>query len=407
MRGIEEFRESWRPLAACFIGMGAALSLNPYILSTFAPYLIESFGWTRSQWALMSIPQMLVIICIPVAGRMADKFGVKRVAAVGAISFPLFCVAIAMMNGDIGIYLAIYVAQTILGATTTATVYTRLVAGAFSLRRGLALAICGSSPALIAVVGSPLITAFIESHGWRAGYLVVAGFSAIASLTALALIPARPKQSEAAALAGAAPATAATEGVYRKIAAMPIFWMMLVGCFLVNLPHALATSQLKMVVLEQGVSAIEAGVLVSIFAIGVTIGRFASGMALDYFPAHWVAGIGLGLPLPGLLLLASSFDTMPSVAAAIMLIGLSFGSEGDVIAFLVVRYFGIEVFSTVLGLLTAAMGGAMAAGAVVLGISLEMTDSFNPYLLLASGSVAIGSVLFMMLGNGRYRPVAA
>lgn len=402
MRGIEEFRESWRPLAACFIGMGAALSLNPYILSTFAPYLIESFGWTRAQWALMSIPQMLVIICIPVAGRMADKFGVKRVAAVGAISFPLFCVAIAMMNGDIGIYMAIYVAQTILGATTTATVYTRLVAGSFSVRRGLALAICGSSPALIAVVGSPLITAFIESHGWRAGYFVVAGFSAVASLIALALIPARPERTEAASKAKAAP-----EGVYRKIMRMPIFWMMLVGCFLVNLPHALATSQLKMVVLEQGVSAIQAGFLVSIFAIGVTIGRFASGIALDYFPAHWVAGIGLGLPLPGLLILASSFDTMPSVAAAIMLIGLSFGSEGDVIAFLVVRYFGIEVFSTVLGLLTAAMGGAMTAGAMVLGVSLELTDSFNPYLLLASGSVAIGSVMFLMLGNTRYRPVAA
>lgn len=401
MRGMSEFRAGWRPLAASFIGMGAALSINTYVLSTFAPYLIEAFGWSRSQWAMLGIPQILVMVCIPVAGRMTDRFGVRRVAAVGAISYPLTCVAIAAMSGNIWVYLGIYVIQTILGATTTATVFSRLAAENFSARRGLALAICGSAPALVAVAGSPLLTGFIESHGWRAGYLVVAAYSALASALALSLIPAWKRPTPA----GPSSADAGGQGIYRQIAGMPVFWMMLIGCFCVNLPHALATSQLKMVVLEQGVTAIEAGILVSVFAIGVTVGRFVSGVALDVFSPHLVAAIGLGLPLPGLLILASSFDSMPFMVVAIGLLGLSFGSEGDVIGFLVVRYFGIGVYSTVLGLLTAAIGGAMSVGALVLGVVLDLTDSFDPFLLIASVTVTIGSVLFAMLG--RFRPVEA
>src|SRR5690606_26342329 len=123
MRDFSEFRRHWRPLTAAFLGMGSALSLNSYILSTFAPYLIEEFGWTRSQWALLGVVQGLVLICLPVAGRLTDLFGVRPVAAVGALTFPLFLVAIAMMNGDIYVYLGIYIAQTIFCSTTTATVY--------------------------------------------------------------------------------------------------------------------------------------------------------------------------------------------------------------------------------------------------------------------------------------------
>lgn len=400
MKGMGEFREQWRPLAASFIGISAALSLNPYILSTFAPYLIEDLGWTRAQWALMGIPQLLVLICIPVAGRLTDSYGVRPVVMVGAISFPLFCVAISMMNGDIAVYLAIYIAQTILGSTTTSAVYSRLAAENFTVRRGLALAICGASPALVAMVGSPLISEFVAQHGWRAGYLVVAAYSALTSAVAIALMP-RPAPRPPRPGGNAA---RANSGIYRELMRQPAFWLMLAGSFLVNVPHALATSQLKMVVLEQGATAAQAGLLVSVFAIGVTVGRFVSGLALDSFPAHVVAAIGFGLPLPGLLILASSLDGMPYLVTAILFLGMSFGSEGDVIAYLAVRYFGISIFGSAMGLLTAAMGGAMAMGSLLLGVLLERTDSFDLYLLLASVAVTIGSAMFWSLGLSRFSP---
>jgi MFS family permease len=402
MHDFREFRQHWRPLTASFLGMGSALSLNSYILSTFAPYLIKDFGWSRSQWAALGVVQILVMVCLPIAGRLTDLFGVRRVAAVGAISFPLFLVAIAMMNGSITVYLGIYIAQTILCSTTTATVYARVVAEAFTLRRGLALAIAGSSPPLVAAVGSPLITAFVESHGWRAGYLVIAAFSAVCAVATIALLPSR-KPAVPLQAGGTEPQPKRT-GVYGDIARTPVFWMMLLACFLVNLPFTLATSQIKMVVLDQGISDADAAIMISAFAIGSIAGRFIAGMALDLFPGHVIAAIGFGLPFVGLMILASSFDSVPMVGLAILLMGLSFGSEGDVIPYLVTRYFDMSVFSTVMGLLSAAIGLAIAMGNIILSLSLAATNSFEFYLFIAAAGSFLGSGVFLLLGLRRFRP---
>jgi MFS family permease len=396
-RDFSEFRQHWRPLLGAFLGMGSALSLNAYLLSIFAPYLIEEFGWTRSQWAMLGIVQVLMLVCLPIAGRLADLFGVRRVAAFGALTFPLFLIAITMMNGSIQTYLVIYIAQTIIGSTTTAMVYSRVVAGAFSVRRGLALGIAGSSPPLVAALGSPFITAFVEQHGWRAGYWMVAAFCAVCAVATLALLPRHAQEP------GSSAAKPRRRGDYRAIAAMPVFWIMLTATFLVNLPFTLATSQLKMVVLDQGLTDSTAALLVSVFAIGSIAGRVLSGAALDYLPGHIIAAVGFGLPFVGLVMLASPWDSAPAVTVAILLIGVSFGGEGDIIPYLVTRYFGIAVYSTVLGLLSAAMGTAMAAGNAILGVVLDRTDSFDIYLYTAAATSFVGSALFLLLGRERYR----
>jgi predicted MFS family arabinose efflux permease len=304
------------------------------------------------------------------------------------------------MNGNIFVYLAIYTAQTIVCSTTTATVYTRVVAETFSVRRGLALAICGSSPPIVAALGSPLITAFVAIHGWRAGYVLVAVYCAVCAAVTIALMPHKAKAA-AGKIAAAMPRP---RGDYREITRRPVFWMMLAACFLVNLPFALATSQIKMVVLDQGISDANAAVMISTFAIGSIVGRVIAGFALDALPGNIIAAIGFGLPFAGLLLLASSLDTVPVVGLAILLMGLSFGSEGDVIPYLVTRYFEMRIFSTVMGLLSASIGSSMALGNLILSASLEMTDSFNLYLLIAAAGSIGGSCIFLALGLPRFRP---
>jgi predicted MFS family arabinose efflux permease len=193
---------------------------------------------------------------------------------------------------------------------------------------------------------------------------------------------------------------------YRAILSNPIFWIMFTALFLVNLPFSLAASQLKLVVLDQGLPDATAATMVSAFAIASIVGRLVSGFALDHMPAHMVAAVGFVLPVVGLLLLASPYDSPAVVFAAISLIGLAFGAEADVIPYLVGRYFGIAIFSTVLGLLTAAMGGAMASGNVLIAAVLKSTDSFNAYLVTAATTAFLGSLLFLLLGLPKYRRTA-
>jgi MFS family permease len=402
MHDFSEFRRHWRALLAAFLGLASALSLNSYILSNFAPYMIAEFHWSRAQWALLGIVQAFTLISLPVAGRLTDLFGVRRVAAVGALSFPLFLVAIATMSGDIHLYLAIYIAQTVVGSLTTATVYSRVVAEAFQLRRGLALGIFGCSTPLVAALGAPLVTAFVADHGWRTGYLAIAAFSAACAVLMLVLLP-----RDAGRPAREAGPAARPLGAYRAIAALPAFWMMLLATFLVNFPFTVAMSQIKLVALEQGVSDEVAALAISAFAVSQVAGRIVSGLALDALPPHRVAAIGFGLPVVGLLMLASGWNSSLAVISAIALLGFAFGGEGDIIPVLVTRWFGIPVFSTVMGLLSAAIGTALALGNALIAVTMQATNSFTPYLLFAAAAAFAGSAIFLLLGLPRFRPRAS
>jgi len=166
---------------------------------------------------------------------------------------------------------------------------------------------------------------------------------------------------------------------------------------LCSVPYALAASQLSVMLIEHGVSAAQAGFVVSVFASGVIVGRVISGIALDRFPTHWVAAVGMGLPSLGLCILATDTTALPLIIFAVATLGLSYGAEGDVVAYIAARYFDMSVFSTVLGLFMAGAGAAISLGAAILGLTLWLTESFTLYMVLSAVCVLLGSAGFLRL----------
>jgi MFS family permease len=402
MQPADEFRQHWRQLTSTFLGIGTGLGIYSYILSTFAPYLMNDFGWTRSQFALLGIASLFMTVAAPAAGRMTDLFGVRRVAAVGAVGFPLLLTATAMMNGNIYVFLAILAVQNIICATTTGGVYSRLIAEKFVRRRGLALGISGLSVPLVAALGSQLLSGLAAAYGWRAGYFATAAFCALGAGIALMLIPPAPKPRESVYDRPAR----RTLAVYRNLAAMPVFWLLIGAIFLANLPFALVLSQLKLVTIDQGVSDSTAALMVSAFAIASIVGRLLSGAALDYLPSPLVASISFGMPFVGLLVLALPHNSTFAVATAIVLIGLSFGGESGILPYLISRFFGLDVFSTVFTLMSAVIALALGVGNATLAWSLQAANSFVPYLVVAAAGSFVGSLLFLVLATSRFRQAA-
>jgi MFS family permease len=388
----EEFRVHWRAMLGAAAGFSSGLSINSYINSVVGPYLLDEFKWTKAEFALAGTLSLLTLIFIPIAGRVTDLFGARRVAAVGIVTFPLSFVLLAMMEGDIRFYYAITVLQIVFCVTTTSTVYTRVVAERFNAARGMALALFACGPAVVGAIGSPLLTQYMDVAGWRAGYIAIAVFSALAGAMTLALLPARGSSTGAAV-----PVKRTDAHVYRTITHNPRFWIILTSTILCSVPYALAGSQLKVMLIEHDVSSTQAGFMVSIFAGGVIVGRLASGLALDRFPTRWVAALGMGLPCIGLFILSTNATALPLIVLAVATLGLSYGAEGDVVAYIAARYFGMEMFSTVLGLFMAGAGAAITLGAAILSFTLWKTDSFTSFMLISGVAVLMGSVGFLRL----------
>lgn len=375
------------------LGLATGNSIVGIVTSAIVPSLIADAGWSKAQFAALGSLSILSALAMPVVGRLADTWGVRLTALIGLICVPLVYLAYSFCGGSLQVYAAIYAVQITICITTSSTVYTRLVVQNVDLARGLALALVASSPAVAGMVGGPVLNGYVEAHGWQASFRALALFVACTGVVTFLLIPPdRPKHARPVTKAGK------PVGIWRKVLTMPAFWYIGLAMLFCNLPQALMLTQLKLLVMDQGVSGKDAAVMFSALSGGMLAGRIVTGVALDRFSPHWAAFICLGLPGLGLFILASPLDAPGVILGSIFFLGFAFGAEGDVIAYLVSRHFEIRFYSTVMGLITAIIALSSALGSIILGMELSRTGSFVTFLLGTGAAVFLGAGLLLRLG---------
>ena len=74
-------------------------------------------------------------------------------------------------------------------------------------------------------------------------------------------------------------------------------------------------------------------------------------------------------------------------------------------AYLVSRYFKINIFSTTFGLTMSASFLSSATGALLISLTLTMFDSFAPFLFLVAGAVTVGSLLYLLLPGRNFEKI--
>ena len=394
MEYLSEIAKAWRPLLAAMIGLATGNSIIGIITSAIAPSLMADAGWTKATFSMIGSLSLGAALILPVIGRLTDILGVRLTALIGLVSVPLVYLAYSFCGGSLQVYIAIYLVQTTLCVTTTAMVYTRLVVQHVAHARGLALALVTASPAIAGIFIGPILNAYVEAHGWQASYRALALAFACTGVVTYFLIPGEQPRSKQAR-----PATARAHSGYREIFRAPAFWIFAGSMMLCNLPQTLLLTQLKILVMDQGISGTGAATLFSALSFGMLAGRLVTGVALDRFRPDIVAFIGLGVPSLGLFLIGSDLDAPAIIGLAIFFLGFAFGAEGDAVAFLVGRHFRIAVYSSVMGLMTAVMAFSTALGAVLLSLILNRTNSFDLFLYGTGVAVAIGATLLLKLKN--------
>jgi predicted MFS family arabinose efflux permease len=391
---LSEIKTNWRPLLAAFIGLGSGMSVVGVITSTIVPTLLGDVGWAQADFAKVGSTAIFMAFVFPFIGRLTDILGVRWTALIGQITLPLCYLAYARMDGQLSTYIAIFVVQSLLCVTTTATVYSRLAVQYVEHARGLALAIVVSGSAVFGTIIGLVLNGYVEANGWRAAYQAIAIFTALAGVVVFLLIPPEPKP-----VVNGAPKRKARED-YPQIFRSSAFWLLFASMALCNLPQTILLVQLKNLLLQNGVTGAGAATMLVAPQIGMLVGRFVTGIALDRFRPYLVAFVTLALPSLGLFVMASSYDAPAVITAAVFFMGFAFGAEGDVVAFLVAKKFGVSIYSSVMGLLTAIMSISTATGAWLLGMTMERTGgSFDLFLMIVGTAVLLGACLLLLLGK--------
>jgi len=397
---LGEFRRSWTNLLGACIGMATGASLSFYTMSLFGPALIEDLGWTKADFALVSSLPLVTFVLHPMIGHFIDRVGPRIAVGTGFAGVILSFLGLSQMT-SLWQYLAINALFGFFGLMTSSMALSRVIVDRFDAARGVGLALLTSASPLSGALAAPLLSPIVSEYGWRAGYLVLALISAIGGLLAISLIGRSPEPAADAA-AGKHEPPKLNRAELMRIVRNPVFGVLMGAMFLVNIPGAFASSQLVLVTMEQGISRADAVWMVSLFATGVIGGRWICGIALDRLPAHWVAAVAFGAPVLSYAAFASGTATTPVLIAAILLIGLAQGAEGDVGAFILSRRFETRNFSLVYSILNMMVASGSAIGALILSYLLRLQDSYHSFIVLCLGAELVGAVMWWMTGFIRY-----
>jgi MFS family permease len=343
-------------------------------------------------------------LATPFVGRMVDRWGVRRVTLPFIAAFALTTAAIALTPASPFIFILLYGICGLFGCGQAPLNYAKAISSWFESKRGLALGIAMSGVGIGTALDPQIVRVLIAHVGWRGAYVGLGVLTFALAFPAVALFirePDRDSISDRERLASAghihdaagnAPGMPVGEAVkgFR-------FWTILVCVFMVAASVNGSIAHIVPILTDRGVSPAVATSLLSVTGVALIGGRILSGFILDRFFAPYVAACFFLLPLTGVGLLSSGAAGIVPLLGTICL-GLGLGSEIDIMAFLVGRYFGVRTFGEIYGYIMAAFVFASGLGPTIMGVCYDRTHSYKLALEGFAVALAIASILISRLG---------
>jgi MFS family permease len=164
-----------------FLGTG----FYSYARGVFLPSLAEELAnGSRFEIAMgFSAAAVTGAIMSPWLGRVLDRYSAKRVILVGIVVVASSYLLLGAMTTLWQYYLIVGVGMGVGMSCMGTLAWHRSVISWFDHWRGRAIALAVLGASLAGVMMPPLVTALVETAGWRSAFVVFAG------VTALALLP--------------------------------------------------------------------------------------------------------------------------------------------------------------------------------------------------------------------------
>jgi MFS family permease len=391
---------------------GLSIGYGPVIIYTFSVFfkpVSEEFHWTRAETSLaFSLSLVVMVVAMPVIGRLVDRYGARRVILPAAIIFGASLISFSLPALGRWHFYFVYVVLGLVGAGTAPVPYNSVLSHWFDKKRGLALGLATIGIGLSTVIMPSLAHALITRFGWRAAYTLLGSLVLLVTIPVVGLFLKERPQMMGLSADGASAADDAeqlgrnepTGMTARDARHSRTFWVMCVAFFLVSASINGCLIHLVPMLTDVGISAQTAAVAASFLGGATLIGRAGTGYLLDrFFASHVAVCFFMGAAF-GVVLLWSGAAGLIAMAAAILL-GLGNGAEADIMAYQMSRYFGLRAFAEIYSYVLAAYTLGGVVGPLLMGISFDSTGSYRLSLGVFLAAILASAGLMLCLGPYR------
>src|SRR6266478_3143208 len=369
---------SWRtPLVIIACGCAVALlSFGPRSsLGFFIQPMSQEFSWGRDVFGLaLAVQNLLWGLGQPIAGAIADRFGILRVMCVGAVLYAggLFTMRYAATPLSLDVGAGVLIGFGLSGCSFN------LVLSAFNKllppeRRGVALGAGTAAGSFGQFLFAPFGVAMIDNFGWQTALTVFAALMLLIVPLSLALatpaqtstnVPAADQQSFKTALAEAFG--------HRS------YVLLVLGFFTCGFQLAFITVHLPPFLADRGISAQTGGWVIAAIGLFNIIGSLSVGWLQNRLPKRYILStIYFTRAVATLLFISFPITTFSAIAFG-AISGLTWLSTVPPTSALVALMFGTRWLSTLYGFafVSHQVGGFL--GVWLGGIVFERFGSYTP-----------------------------
>ena len=400
---IDSPQAAWRLLTTLLLMLLGNSGM--YVVSVVLPEVQAEFGVSRAD---ASIPYTLSMLGFGIGGmwmgRWADRFGIARVAALGALGVASGFVLAGMSGGIIGFALA----QGLLGLLGIASTFAPLLADTaqwWNKRRGIAVAVCASGNYLAGTLWPPIAQWGVTQVGWRTTYLCIGLFCGIG----MALLSLRMRTKPPSAQA----ATVNKHGVVASdrpfgLSVTQAQWLLSVagvGCCV-----AMAMPQVHIVAYcsDLGFGAARGAEMLSLMLACGIVSRLVSGVICDRIGG--IRTLLLGSALQGIaLMMFLPFDGLVPLYLVSAMFGLFQGGIVPSYAIIVREHFPAKEAGARTGTIIMATLVGMALGGWLSGKIFDVTGSYHAAFIngIAWNALNFGIVFWLYRRHQRHQGLQA
>src|SRR5450432_1359609 len=290
-RSVAFSASGWRtPLVIIVCGCAIALlSFGPRsTLGFFIQPMSREFAWGRDVFSLaIAVQNLLWGLGQPLAGAIADRFGLLRVMIVGALLYAggllLMRYAATPLSLNLG-------AGVLIGFGLSGCSF-NLVLSAFSKllppeRRGIALGAGTAAGSFGQFLFAPFGVAMIGNLGWQAALMVFAGLMLLIIPLSLALATPPAASADVPVADQQSFRTALTEAFGHRS-----YVLLVLGFFTCGFQLAFITVHLSAYLSDRGVSAQTGGWVIAAIGLFNIIGSLSVGWLQNRFPKRYILSV--------------------------------------------------------------------------------------------------------------------
>ncbi|MEZ5514751.1 MAG: MFS transporter [Steroidobacteraceae bacterium] len=394
-------------LLATMAGVGLSIAtIPPYVLSVFARPMTQELGWSMQAYQTVNLLIPLgIMFASPLGGYLVDRYGPRRVALIGIMTFSLGIAAFSLVTASPWTFYFCMFPLVLLACGILPITWTRLVNTHFLRQRGAALGLTLSGSGVAAIFLPSLTQTVIDAAGWRSAWLVLAALPVLIAwpLAWWFVRDERAHHGEPASKHVAANAAMWGRTLGEALRSRQ-FWLLAGSLCAISVCLGAWTANLVPVLMTKDLDAPAAARLAGVLGISVIFGRIGAGMLLDRFWAPAINSMIFLLPIIGFNMLYIVEPQIWQLALAVILCGIAAGAEYDFLAYFLARYFGLAHYGKIFAMIILPVSLATSAGAMIGGRVLDATGSLNAAVPAFTIATLIAAALPLALGRYPQQP---